>query len=72
MLQTDLTITGDLEIGLEYTLPQTLAVTVKAATNLKMNYQRKPPNPMVKVGIPGIEQISVTQVTHQLLLVLSA
>ena len=61
-MQTDLTITGDLEIGLEYTLPQTLTVSVKAANNLRMNYQKKAPNPVVKVGIPGIEQISVTEV----------
>ncbi|XP_067930508.1 synaptotagmin-1-like [Watersipora subatra] len=60
--ETDITISGELEISLNYTLPQTLSITVHQASRLKLTRERKPPSALVKVGIPGIEQSEATQV----------
>ena len=62
--QTDLHISGDLEITLAYELPQTLKVTVHKATGLTNRYEDGAPNPFVKLQIPGVQFVHQTVVSN--------
>ncbi|XP_013409216.1 synaptotagmin-6 [Lingula anatina] len=60
-METDLGISGDLNLTLAYRLPQTLLVTVHSATDLsKKNGDRS--SPFVKVTIPGVAQVEQTEI----------
>ena len=63
-MQTDWTITGSVDVLLSYSLPQTLSVTVLQANNLKVNPVTEKCCPVVKVGIPGVGEVFVTQVSQ--------
>ena len=65
-LQTDLKISGDLEISIRYRLPQTLIVNVHSANNLTNRYENGAPNPFVKIAIPGVQSVFKTKVMRTL------
>nr|XP_006816379.1 PREDICTED: synaptotagmin-1-like [Saccoglossus kowalevskii] len=60
--ETDLSITGDLEVSLNYRLPQTLLVTVNRANDLVRRDPGRSADPYVKVSIPGIPEIHKTKI----------
>lgn len=61
--ETDLEITGDLDLCLSYDLPSTLKVTVHRGHNLTNHYQGgQDPSPFVRVQIPGTGTLYETQV----------
>ena len=60
--QTDLEITGNLDISLKYELPSTLNVTINRGQHLTNHYQGHLPNPFVKVQIPGVAAVFETEV----------
>lgn len=55
---------------IQFKLPKTLQVTVYQATNLKLDRRQQAPNPTAKVGIPGIDQTSVTEVILHIIVIL--
>ncbi|XP_064632573.1 synaptotagmin 2-like [Lineus longissimus] len=61
-LETDMSISGEIEISLEYRLPQTLLVTVHRASDLVPRDIDKKADPYVKVSIPGKTELGVTEV----------
>ena len=61
-IQTNLEITGNLEISLAYELPGTLKVTLHKGNNLTNHYEEGLPNPFVKIQIPGLNAVYETQV----------
>ena len=64
---TDLRITGEVEISLAYRLPASLRVTIHKAWDLTNRYQDHLPNPFVKVQIPGIPFCFQTKVEEETL-----
>lgn len=65
LFQTDLEITGDLEISLTYKQPQTLVVKVHAGHDITNKYEEDgAPNPFVKMAIPGIAVVHKTKVKN--------
>lgn len=65
--ETDLAITGELEVSLSYTLPDTLKVTVLGATDLLQRDASKLPNPYVKVIVSGIPKSATTEIQRKTL-----
>ncbi|PIK37030.1 putative synaptotagmin-2-like [Apostichopus japonicus] len=65
--ETDLNIRGDLEVSLSYKLPDTLIVTVHAASDLLSRDVNRPPNPYVKVIVSGIPKGAETQIQRKTL-----
>jgi len=47
---------------LNYSLPHTLSITIHQAANLKQTHPQRPPSAVVKVGLPGMEKVHVTEV----------
>ncbi|XP_022106455.1 synaptotagmin-1-like [Acanthaster planci] len=60
--ETDLDISGELEISLSYKLPETLQVLIHRATDLVCREKNRPPHPYVKIIIPGIPKVEETKV----------
>ncbi|XP_071805256.1 synaptotagmin-1-like [Asterias amurensis] len=65
--ETDLDISGDLEISLSYKLPETLLVSIHRAYDLVCRDKNKQPNPYVKVILPGIPKVEETKVQRETL-----
>ncbi|CAH1784050.1 unnamed protein product [Owenia fusiformis] len=61
-METDFSITGDIEVELKYKLPQTLAINVVRASGLVQRDPERPPDPYVKIMIPGVQTIHKTQI----------
>ncbi|KAH3872547.1 synaptotagmin-5-like [Dreissena polymorpha] len=61
-METDLSISGDLDISIAFQRPQTLLVTVHGANNLAPRDMNQSADPFVKVAVPGVDQIFQTQV----------
>ncbi|XP_066284081.1 synaptotagmin-9-like isoform X3 [Branchiostoma lanceolatum] len=60
--ETDLSISGTLEISMAYKLPQLLCVTVHRASGLVCWDGSKLPHPFVRVMVPGISMVEQTDV----------
>ncbi|XP_070559077.1 synaptotagmin-1-like [Ptychodera flava] len=65
--ETDLSITGSLEISLGYRLPQTLLVTVHRANDLVRRDPGHDADPYVKIMVPGLQEIYKTTVAKSTL-----
>ncbi|XP_005105452.1 synaptotagmin-like protein 2 [Aplysia californica] len=61
-METDLSITGDLEISLNFLKPQSLFLTVHGAYGLSRRQDGKPVHAMVKCTVPGSGSVHKTQV----------
>ncbi|XP_071960565.1 synaptotagmin-1-like [Antedon mediterranea] len=65
--ETDLDIKGELEIGLQFQLPDTLHVSIIGASRLVCRDPDKLPCPYVKVIIPGVAKVEQTKVVKNTL-----
>ncbi|KAK6177286.1 hypothetical protein SNE40_015413 [Patella caerulea] len=66
-MNTDLSVSGDLEISLTYKLPQQLYVTVHQATGLSPPDGQSSSSPFVKMTIPGTKSVYSSQVVRNCL-----
>ena len=62
VLQTDLDITGDLEVSVAFQPPSTLLVTIHGAHDLSPREEESLADPFVKVTVPGTKTMYQTQV----------
>ena len=62
MFQTDLSISGALDISVAFQVPKTLLVTVHGASNLAPRDVNGSADPFVKVAVPGCDKVYQTQV----------
>lgn len=62
LFQTDLNVTGDLSVTLNFQMPSTLFVTVHGAQGLSPCSGRQSADPFVKVAIPGVGAVHSSQV----------
>ena len=62
MFQTDLSVSGALDISVAFQAPKTLLVTVHGATNLAPRDVNGSADPFVKIAIPGCDKVCQTQV----------
>ena len=62
--QTDLSISGDLDISVAFQAPKTLLVTVHGANNLAPRDEGGSADPFVKVAVSGCDHLFQTQVQH--------
>ena len=60
--QTDLDIKGNLQVSLTYRLPDTLMITIHAASDLVCRDSNKMPHPYVKVVLPGVAKVEQTKI----------
>ncbi|XP_033118825.1 double C2-like domain-containing protein beta [Anneissia japonica] len=65
--ETDLDIKGELEIGLQFLLPDTLQVSIFGASQLVCRDPDKLPCPYVKVIIPGVPKVEQTKIVKNTL-----
>jgi len=61
-LQTDLSISGDLDVSVAFQPPSMLLITVHGANNLAQRGGGHAPDPFVKIAIPGQDKICQTRV----------
>lgn len=61
-METDLSISGNLDISVAFQVPNTLLVTVHGATDLAPRDHNGTADPFVKVAVPGYDRIHQTQV----------
>lgn len=60
--QTDLSISGNLDISVAFQVPNTLLVTVHGATDLAPRDHNGTADPFVKVAVPGYDRVHQTEV----------
>lgn len=65
--ETDLDITGNLDVSLSYRLPDTLGITIHGANHLVCRDVDKLPHPYVKLVIPGIPKVEQTKIVKSTL-----
>lgn len=61
-METDLSISGALDISVAFQVPKTLLVTVHGASNLAPRDVNGSADPFVKVAVPGCDKVYQTQV----------
>ncbi|WAR25135.1 SYT7-like protein [Mya arenaria] len=61
-METDLSISGDLDVSVAFQTPNTLLVTIHAASNLAPRDRGGAADPFVKIAIPGHDKIHQTRV----------
>lgn len=61
-METDLSISGDLDISVAFQVPRTLLVTVHGANNLAPRDSDGTADPFVKIAVPGCERVYQTEV----------
>ncbi|XP_041349855.1 synaptotagmin-1-like [Gigantopelta aegis] len=61
-MQTDLSVSGEIDVSLSYQVPDRLFVSVLRATNLSPRDDRIKADPFVKLTIPGVGVMHRTQV----------
>lgn len=64
ILQTDLDVTGDLEVSVEFQHPSSLLVTIHGAHGLSARDNVSLADPFVKVTVPGTKLMFQTKVWH--------
>ena len=60
--QTDLSISGSIDVSIAFQPPRTLLVTVHGASNLAPRDVGQSADPFVKVAVPGSDHVFQTQV----------
>ena len=62
IFQTDLSVSGALDISVAFQVPKTLLVTVHGASNLAPRDVNGSADPFVKIAVPGCDKVFQTQV----------
>ena len=64
MFQTDLSISGTLDVSIVFQPPRTLLVTVHGANGLAPRDAGNTSDPFVKVAVPGCDRMFQSQVSE--------
>ena len=62
IFQTDLNVTGELSVTVNFQMPGTLYVTVHGANSLSPRSGSQSADPFVKVAVPGVGSVFSSQV----------